>query len=335
MTGLEFAEECAAAGVSVSFENIPQSERLAWWTLQERQYGTVEAFLSGYGILQGGTAQTQYGTDRINESVYTDDNDYTVTTTAGNVDINVSITDEGWTFTDRKWYTEKGITYIHQQAEHNGGLYINVTWDGQENGRYSFPSYFRYIVVGPVDEPFEYEVSWRLREAINRNTVLLEVKRRESHVHRYVQGVLVENPSVDERISYVEIFVPGDPVRQKTTVTITYEPQGGGGGGDIEEFATLTFEAQAGLSGRHCDPLIGSYDPNYPEPRMEQPAYGCGGYGGHGGGGGGGAATAVIYQFASDKADFVETKALTQRHGYGSGGGAGGPGGDGCILIFW
>jgi hypothetical protein len=98
---------------------------------------------------------------------------------------------------------------------------------------------------------------------------------------------------------------------------------------------TLNLTVNCALSGRHNDPLNNISFSYTPADQKPQQRYGSGGDGGHGGGGGAGASTAIVYNFATNKAMGKNIVVKPKRHGYGSGGGKGGKGGDGIILIYY
>lgn len=343
MTGEELLNAVSSKGISIEYgESLPEVTVSDYWNSQALQYDSVDAFLSGIGLSQGGTVTVNLNLcgDVLLANIGSSSPVYlqpaTVFHENGGVDcmengkiVNVGVTggplrvDHGssWAsvYVEYFKYPLTVLTLKEDSSDTTTLLPINES-------RMAFGSIGGTVDVTVDSIDFFFAVNAEGKLCVCYRGSWTETSGLYSNPDKWTVASY-KSPS-DGSFSYGVLNVKPD--LGASSITFTWESGGGGG-----EQTTLVFTATAGLSGRHCDPMHGDTNPNHPVARSEVPSYGSGGYGGHGGGGGAGAATVIIRKFASGKADQVQQVARTRRHGYGSGGGAGGKGGDGCIIIFW
>lgn len=343
MTGEELLNAVSSKGISIEYgESLTEVTISDYWNSQALQYDSVDAFLSGIGLTQGGTVTVNLNLcgdvllANIGSSTPVHLQPATVFHENGGVDCieNGKIVNVG--VTGGPLRVEYGTNWASVYVEYFGyPLTVLTLKEDSSNTSTLFAINESRVAFGTSGGTVDVTVdSIDFFFAVNAEGKLCVCYRGSWTETRGVYS----NP---DKWTFVSRKFPSDgsfsygvlnvkPDLGSSSITFTWDSGGGGG-----EQTTLVFTATAGLSGRHCDPVA---DPGWlyhPAPRTEVPAYGSGGYGGHGGGGGAGASTVVIYKFDSARADYVEQVAKIRRHGYGSGGGRGGKGGDGCILIFW
>lgn len=342
MTGEELLNAVSSKGISIEYgESLSEVTISDYWNSQALQYDSVDAFLSGISLTQGGTVTVSLNlcgdvllanigdgyTTNLQPATVFHENGGVDCTEAGKI-VNVGV--GGGTFSVN-YGTSWAADYV---SDFRYTLPVIILRDESSSTRTLYPiNEVRSatnlggtldVSLGSIDFFFGVNQSGNLCICYRASWTETHGKKSSPEEWKIYQK---QDPD-DGSFSVYETDVKPD--FGSSSITFTWESGGGGG-----KQTTLVFTATAGLSGRHCDPMNGDTHPNHPVARSEVPSYGSGGYGGHGGGGGAGASTVVIYKFDSARADYVEQVAKTRRHGYGSGGGQGGKGGDGCILIFW
>lgn len=343
--GTAFATAVYSFGITANFGTMSAEDQQKFWNAQAYKYmgaswdGTdanVDAFLSDIGLERGNSVNVQYmaaGDLIVSDSPvlpYDGDEEFTIETETGEYTLRITQTEDvvyGTAWGNPTVFGSRTVWEIlitkPDGSTQNYGIISSAASETFFNGRYPDDD---YAVIKS-----EYWFS-------NSSSGSLQINYRSSCDRKYSRHLgygtagyetLYDPSKTGYRTNSVNIT--GLDELQKTIV-FSWDEGGGGGGGGGSDYRNK-FAAFAGVSGRHADPLRGTYIYK-PTKRTEKPPYGCGGFGGHGGGGGAGASTVIIRKFTKN-GQTVETVAVAKRHGYGSAGGEGGSGGDGCILVFW